>query len=733
MIYESAAQPSELQSEQVFTEFVFKLASRCNMQPPELEKQPSKSLQLVSADQEGTPNVGCNQCYEYVGTDEWKKQPHFMEPTVIEHGAQRIAEHADTHAISDIRIITHGGEALMTSDAYLDRFAQTIRSTISRPDRNVHLGIQSNGLLLTKSKLEILKEHDFTVGLSLDGNRAANDRHRRDRRGKSTYDRVVRAAGMLADSGIKWGLIAVIDPANNPEETLETLAALKPDSISMFPPHANWSSPPRFEPYVMTVGEWQTRIFERYRTWGYHHPDQPEPPFTLPLVDGYLDAFLGAPPLSERIGNRYPHELFILPNGDFQRLDTLKSTELGAYKMPFNVFEHSLDTIASKDPGFIARRMGTAALAEECQKCPLADACGGDYYPLRFKQLRRPLREQSTVEDFVAAFKNRSVYCPDQKEYLGHIALFVEQQKALLDRTPIDVSKVWRDGSEKNKHRRPDFTIRRKIPIEEQTEAHLESIMGQLHQSQSRFSIFPDSAKRPKSPDISYSMVEAIVESIDAENYSGRLALYALQALARNLRPGQEAYFQPTFARSASRGHFHTIENLTDNLDHAIIQALFSPQHAFLKDVPFTLRRSGQYWLTTKNSVEAHARFVNIPANGFVTKVALTRKQSLELKSGRVSPETELEIASRHSPARPVRVCLTDAPGDLLVVAHAKSTAAHQAEALEEVALRLPLFDSPEILSATLEQEGSDIRLQPLSGRWPIATTIRNEQLSRSY
>lgn len=730
MTYEYAAQQPELQPEQVFTEFVFKLASRCNMQPPEQQAAQTRQLPLAATH----PIIGCDQCYEYVGTDEWKKQPPFMEPPVIKQGAKRIAEHADAHDIGDIRIVAHGGEVLMASDAYLNNFAETIRNTIGASGRNVHLGIQSNGLLLTPSKLDILKKHDFTVGLSLDGNREANDRHRRDRRGKSTYDRVVRAAGMLANSGVKWGLLTVIDTANNPEETLEAAAALKPDSISIFPPHANWSSPPRFDQHAITLGEWQTRVFERYRTWGQHHPDQPEPPFTMPLVDGYLDALMGAPPLHERISNRYPHELFILPNGDFQRLDTLKSTERGAYKMPYNVFEHSLDTIAHEDPGFIARRMGTAALAEECQKCPLVNACGGDYYPLRFKQLSRPLGEKSTIQDFQDAFKNRSVYCADQKEYIGHLALFVAQQKELLARTPVNASKVWQNMyEEKWWNQNESFNNPRNVPREEQTPADVDAVLAQLNMSQSRFSVFPDSFERPNTPHISFEIWDTISDTMSAEKLTGRLALRVVQALSVQGGSMQEAYFQPAFTRTSSRGYFHTIENLTNNLDHAIIQALFSPKHAFLQDIPFTLRRSGLYWIVTKNAVETHARFAHIPANSFVTVVPLSKGQSMELQSGRVSPETELEIASSPSPARSIRVGFVDAPGDLLVVSHAKSGFTYQADALEEVAHRLPLFDSPEILSVVLEQEGSDVALQPLSGKWPIATAMRIEQLKRSY
>lgn len=726
MSIESSPQAYDIQPEQVFTEFVFKVASRCNMQPPE---PGSKLLEIL-----GDGVAGCDQCYEYVGTDEWKKQPALMSSDVMEQGAKRIAEHAEQHGISDIRILAHGGEALMASDTHIDSFFSVMRTTVEKPNTKLHLGIQTNGLLLTDRKLEILKKHDVMVGLSIDGNKEANDRHRRDRLGKSTYDRVVRAAGKLASSELSWGILTVIDPANNPEETLESLAALRPHTISMFPPHANWSSPPRFTKDAMSLGEWQVRVFERYRTWHEHHPDQPEPPFMLPLADGYMEAFMGASPLHERISNRYPHELFILPNGNFQRLDTLKSTEAGAYVMPYNVFDHSLNHIAQHDPGFAARRAGTKALADACQSCPIVKACGGDYYPLRFKQTEKPLDASSDTDHFLEAFRNRSVYCDDQKTYLGHIALFVAEQQHLANPQPVDISAAWRAAT--YEARKTHGIAFGGSPLKPENETTVHDVMSGIDYITQRYSS-NTSGVQHDIPEIPIHLFAPTLDAIHAEHYSGRLALEALRSLVYLLRRDKDVlYFQSV--TDQAKPAFNSLDKLTDNPVQAIVQALFNPNHNFLKDTDFTLRRCGQHWLVTKNAMETHARMTHVPGNAFISTATIPMEQHLMLKAGKATIDTEFLATMADSPfflQRPTRVTIADAPGDLLVISHDKNTPAHHRDALEDVASRLPLFESPELLSASLAQEESEISLRSLAGHWPMAKKLQTYSLrhDRTY
>ncbi len=79
--------------------------------------------------------------------------------------------------------------------------------------------IQTNGLLLDERWMTLFDRGRFFVGLSLDGPAPLHDRHRRSVGGGPTFDRVRRAARLLARSGIEFNVLAVVtaDAASAPE------------------------------------------------------------------------------------------------------------------------------------------------------------------------------------------------------------------------------------------------------------------------------------------------------------------------------------------------------------------------------------------------------------------------------------------------------------------------------------------------------------------------------------
>ena len=56
----------------------------------------------------------------------------------------------------------------------------------------VEYTIQTNGTLIDDELAAFFKEHDFLVGISIDGPPAMHDAYRVDRGGAPTFDRVLR-------------------------------------------------------------------------------------------------------------------------------------------------------------------------------------------------------------------------------------------------------------------------------------------------------------------------------------------------------------------------------------------------------------------------------------------------------------------------------------------------------------------------------------------------------------
>ena len=59
-------------------------------------------------------NLSCSYCYVYEMADQaWRDQPNRMSIPVADKVVERIAEHAQKHALMSVDVILHGGEPLL--------------------------------------------------------------------------------------------------------------------------------------------------------------------------------------------------------------------------------------------------------------------------------------------------------------------------------------------------------------------------------------------------------------------------------------------------------------------------------------------------------------------------------------------------------------------------------------------------------------------------------------------
>ena len=112
-----------------------------------------------------------------------------------------------------LSFIWHGGEPLL---AGIDFFREVIRLQkllvpSGRPIRN---SIQTNGILITEKWATFLKENDFKVGISLDGNMESHNQFRLTHTGRGTFDSTLRGIRILRKYGIKLSVIQTITQAN---------------------------------------------------------------------------------------------------------------------------------------------------------------------------------------------------------------------------------------------------------------------------------------------------------------------------------------------------------------------------------------------------------------------------------------------------------------------------------------------------------------------------------------
>ena len=351
-----------------FNEFIVKVASRCNL--------------------------NCTYCYEYnLGDDSWRRQAAVMADATCRTLAQRVREHALLHGLPEVQISFHGGEPLLLGAALLDRYATIMREVAGR-DFDVSLNIQTNATLIDDEIVEVLRCHQFNVGVSIDGGPVANDRNRVDHRGTSSYEATIRGLRHLQDGfpGQPDGVLAVVDLRNDPLEVFDAIAGLGVQRLDFLLPLHHWDRPPlrlRGDPYE--YGAWYLRIFDAWVA-GRH------PGTDIRFLRNIVQQLVGAPGDYENMNLAPATLVTITTDGEIEGVDCLKSTASGLQKTGLNIRTTSFDDVLPLRL-LALRQSGFGQLSTTCQSCKYSRVCAGGYFPHRFSQKNE--------------FMNPSVYCTD--------------------------------------------------------------------------------------------------------------------------------------------------------------------------------------------------------------------------------------------------------------------------------------------------------------------------------
>jgi uncharacterized protein len=350
----------------------------------------------------GRCNLSCDYCYVYEMADQsWRDKPAIMPPRTLVQTARRISEHAARHDLDAVDVVFHGGEALMAGPAYLEQAAAIMNVEISGTSR-VRLRVQTNGVLLTESMLRVLLAANIQVGVSLDGDASAHDRHRRYANGRGSHSAVLRGLSRLRQpryGGLFGIVLCTIDVDNDPIDTYRALVETQAPAMDFLLPHGNWADPPPGHGAGTPYADWLIPIFDR---WYGALRQEPR----VRLFESIIDLVLGGASQFESIGLSQAQFVVIDTDGSIEQVDTLKSAFEGAPATGLNVHDDALDQ-ALLHPGIVARQRGLAALCGTCLSCPVRQICGGGVYSHRY----RP----------GSGFLNPSVYCADLRRLIEHI------------------------------------------------------------------------------------------------------------------------------------------------------------------------------------------------------------------------------------------------------------------------------------------------------------------------
>ena len=133
-----------------------------------------------------------------------------MSEPVLE---QYIRQLIESHQTDNVNIAWQGGEpTLMGLDFY--RRTMALVEKYRRPGMTFLHTMQTNGTLLNDEWAAFFKEHDFLIGISIDGPRPLHDVYRVDKGGKPTFDKVMRGLRLLQKHGVDYNVLTTVNRVN---------------------------------------------------------------------------------------------------------------------------------------------------------------------------------------------------------------------------------------------------------------------------------------------------------------------------------------------------------------------------------------------------------------------------------------------------------------------------------------------------------------------------------------
>jgi len=155
-------------------------------------------------------NLDCHYCF-YLKKEKLYPDAHFrMSDELLE---QYTRQYINAQQTPEVTFAWQGGEpTLMGLDFF--RKAVELQAKYAKPGMRIQNAFQTNGTLLDDAWCKFLRQHNFLIGLSIDGPRELHDTYRQDKGGRPTFERVLRAAQLLKQHKVEFNTLTCVSAAN---------------------------------------------------------------------------------------------------------------------------------------------------------------------------------------------------------------------------------------------------------------------------------------------------------------------------------------------------------------------------------------------------------------------------------------------------------------------------------------------------------------------------------------
>ncbi len=155
-------------------------------------------------------NLDCQYCFFLSKEMLYPGSRFRMADELLETYIKQLLE---SHRVPEVTMAWQGGEPTLMGLEFFKRSAALVEQ-YKKPGQSVSYSMQTNGTQLDDEWGTFLKEHNFLVGLSVDGPRELHNAYRVNKGGKGSFDQVMRGWEILRKHEVDFNILCTVHAAN---------------------------------------------------------------------------------------------------------------------------------------------------------------------------------------------------------------------------------------------------------------------------------------------------------------------------------------------------------------------------------------------------------------------------------------------------------------------------------------------------------------------------------------
>lgn len=298
-------------------------------------------------------NLNCSYCF-YKKTKNIYPNPEKMKFETLEKLIISALEYSDG---GNSIFIWQGGEPLIAGIEFYRKVIE-LQIKYGKKGQKITNTIQTNGLLIDEKWIELFKNYNIFLGVSLDGPEEIHNFYRKYSSGKGTFRDVIKRVNLLREKNIDFNILSTIgdETSKYPEKILDFFISNSFYFLQFIPAVDRKNEKMKsFSVKPEDYGNFLCKIFDIWWKYGCS--------FSIRFFDDILQTLLYINPGSCHFQKECGEYLLVEYNGDVYPCDFFVDRD---FKLG-NIFENEFEELFEKRKEKFAKIK--AISPEKCKKC----------------------------------------------------------------------------------------------------------------------------------------------------------------------------------------------------------------------------------------------------------------------------------------------------------------------------------------------------------------------------